>query len=52
MVRAVCRDYGFDCDYIIESDIETVIDEFGKHTAEEHGIDYQKETLMKFLLNK
>ena len=52
MIQAVCRDYGFDCDYIIEGDIETVIDEFGKHTAEEHGIDYQKETLMKLLLNK
>ena len=52
MVKAVCSDYGFDCDFVCEGDLDTVIDNFGKHCTEEHGIEYEKETLTKFLLNK
>jgi len=52
MVKAVCRDYGYDCDYSVEGDIEKVAEEFGKHTSEIHGIEYSKETLTKFMLNK
>ena len=52
MVKAVCSDYGFDCDFICEGELDTVIDNFGKHCTEEHGIEYGKETLTKFLLNK
>jgi len=52
MVKAVCSDYGFDCDFICEGELDTVVDDFGKHCTEEHGIEYEKETLTKFLLNK
>ena len=52
MVKVVCRDYGFDCDFVSEGDLDTVIDNFGKHCTEEHGIEYQPEILTKFLLNK
>jgi len=52
MVKAVCSDYGFDCDFVCEGDLDTVIVDFGKHCAEEHGIEYEEETLTKFLLNK
>ncbi len=52
MVKAVCRDYGYDCDYSVEGNIEKVAEEFGKHTSEIHGIEYSKETLTKFMLNK
>ena len=52
MVKAVCRDYGFDCDFACEGDLDAVIDDFGKHCTDEHGIEYKKETLTKFLLNK
>ena len=52
MVKAVCSDYGFDCDFACEGDLDAVIDDFGKHCTDEHGIEYQKETLTKFLLNK
>ena len=31
---------------------EAVAEEFGKHTSEIHGIEYSKETLTKFMLNK
>jgi len=52
MVKATCKDYGYDCDYTVEGDIDKVAEEFGKHTADVHGIEYSKETLTKFMLNK
>ena len=52
MVKAVCRDYGFDCDFVCEGELDTVTNELGIHFTEEHGIEYQKETLTKFLINK
>jgi len=52
MVKAVCSDYGFGCDFVCEGELDAVIDDFGKHCTEEHGIEYEKETLTKFLLNK
>ena len=52
MVKAVCSDYGFDCNFVCEGELDTVIDGFGKHCTEEHGIEYEEETLTKFLLNK
>ena len=52
MVKAICRDYGYDCNYSVKGDIEKVAEEFGKHTSEIHGIEYSKETLTKFMLNK
>lgn len=48
-----CRDYGFDCDFVAKADsIEKVIDEFSKHSADEHGIEYSKEALMQFIIRK
>jgi predicted small metal-binding protein len=52
LVKLVCRDYGFDCNFTVEGKAESVLDEFGKHTDEEHGIDYSKEALMQFILRK
>jgi len=47
-----CNDYGFECSFVSEGEIEHVIEEFGKHTEEEHGIDYSKEALMQFIMRK
>ena len=47
-----CIDYGFECDFVSKGDIESVIEEFGKHSEEEHGIDYSKESLMQIILRK
>jgi len=53
MAKMICKDYGFECDYIAEgTDISQVLQEFGKHTLEEHGIEYSKEALMQFILRK
>tara|TARA_B100001105_G_C22089082_1_gene314215 strand:+ start:353 stop:511 length:159 start_codon:yes stop_codon:yes gene_type:complete len=52
MVKAICRDYGFDCDFTSDGDLDVVVTDFGKHCTEKHGIEYQRETLTKYLLNK
>ena len=52
MTKLSCKNYGFDCDFQIEGEISKVISEFGKHTLEEHGIDYGPEPLMQFILRK
>ena len=52
MAKLKCMDYGFECDFVAEGEIEQVIDDFRNHTEEEHGIDYSKEAVMQFLLRK
>jgi len=53
MLKFSCRDYGFDCDFFAEGDdIAKVIEEYGKHSCDEHGIEYPKEALMQFILRK
>lgn len=52
VARLRCNDYGFECEFVAEGEIEQVIEEFGKHTEEEHGIDYSREALMQFILRQ
>ena len=52
MVKAECKDYGYDCNFNVEGEIDDVVEKFGKHTEMEHGIEYSAETLTKFILNK
>lgn len=49
MVKLRCSDYGFECNFQAEGNPQQVIEEFGRHTESEHGIDYSKEALMQFL---
>ena len=53
MGKFTCRDYGFECDFVVEGDdIAKLIEEYGKHSCDEHGIEYSKEALMQFILRK
>jgi len=53
MAKLQCKDYGFECDFFVEGDDTTrVILDFRKHTDEEHGIEYSKESLMQFIMRK
>lgn len=46
MAKLVCRDYGFECDFVAQGDDNTtIIEQFQKHTLEKHGIEYSKESL-------
>jgi len=52
-MKLVCKDYGFECDFVSKNeDGSSVIEEFGKHTLQEHGIDYSEEVLMQFIIRK
>lgn len=52
MASLICRDYGFECDFVATGDIEKIISEYAKHSEEEHGIEYSKEALMQFIIRK
>ncbi len=52
MVKLTCKDYGYDCDFKIEGEPSAIIEKFAKHTLDEHGIEYSKETIMQFVLRK
>ena len=53
MPRLECKDYGFECNFETSNDVaKKVIDEFQKHTLQEHYIDYSKEALSQFILRK
>ncbi len=51
-IKLCCVDYGFECEFISEGEADSVISQFGKHTYEEHGIEYTKEVLMQVILRK
>ncbi len=53
MPKLKCSDYGFECDYVAEAPEATkVIEDYGKHSEEVHGIEYSKESLMQFILRQ
>lgn len=52
LAKLTCSNYGYDCDFVAEGEIEQVIEKFKDHTENEHGIDYSKEALMHFILRK
>jgi len=52
LAKLKCRDYGYDCDFVVEGEIEHVIEKFGQHMDQVHGIDYTKEALMQIILRK
>lgn len=52
MPKLVCKDYGFECEFVASGTAEDVVDSFQVHTEEEHGICYPKEAVMQFVLRK
>jgi predicted small metal-binding protein len=53
MPKLICKDYGFECDFVAEAaETSEVIEAYRKHSEEEHGIEYSKESLMQFILRK
>jgi len=52
MSKLNCVDYGFECDFVAEGEMEDVIEKFSKHTEEVHGIDYSHEVLVQIILRK
>ena len=43
MVKVICKDYGFNCDFMCDGDLDSVVTDFGKHCTQEHGIEMPKD---------
>ncbi len=52
MVNLRCNDYGYECEYESEGEIDKVIDDYREHMNEENGIDYSKEIILEFIKRK
>lgn len=51
MIRLTCKDHGFKCNFEAEGEnVQKVIQVFGNHTALAHGVKYEKESLMQFIV--
>lgn len=52
-MKLSCNDYGFDCGFVSEGDDSgEIIQVFGEHMCDEHGIEYSKEALMQIIIRK
>ncbi len=48
-----CKDYGFECEYILEGEKTLeMIEKFRNHFEEEHGIDYTIEAVIQMITNR
>ena len=52
MPSVSCRDYGFNCEFVAEGELEEIANEFGKHSSNEHGIEYSMEALTQVILRQ
>ncbi|MGI0011442.1 MAG: DUF1059 domain-containing protein [Nitrosopumilaceae archaeon] len=54
MTKLICRDHGIECDFVVEGEeIQELIEEFGKHTFEKHGVQYSKEEVLhRFIMRQ
>ena len=46
------RHNGFECNYEMEGDVKTIVDEFKNHITKEHRVNYPKEILTNVILRK
>jgi predicted small metal-binding protein len=47
-----CNDYGYQCDFKVEGEVEHVMAEFGKHCIDSHGIEYGKDVIGQIIRRK
>ena len=52
MVNLRCNDYGFECDYVTEGNIEKIIFDYRNHMNNEHGIDYSPGSILESIKRK
>ena len=50
MVKISCHHYGFDCDFVLDDEIDQVVKKYNEHSEEIHGIEYVKEDLKQRFL--
>ncbi len=53
MIKLACKEYGFECEYVVEGECDTkLIEQLRTHFDAEHGIDYSSEFVIQMVLNK
>jgi len=53
MIKLECKEYGFECEYVIEGECNTkLIEQLRSHFDAEHGIDYSSEFIIQMVMNK
>lgn len=53
MIKLVCSDFGFECDFEAVGTMGSqVMELFVKHTSEEHGIKHSKDKMLFILRNQ
>ena len=40
MVKAECKDYGYDCDFSVEGEMDDIVDEVEKVSGEKMSLDH------------
>jgi len=52
-VKLACRDYGFECDFILEGEKSlSLIEKLREHFDQEHGIDYSTDAVIQMIVNR
>ncbi len=53
MIKLECKEYGFECKYVIEGECDTkLVEQLRSHFDAEHGIDYSSEFIIQMVMNK
>jgi len=47
-----CQDYGYECEYVTDGEIDKVVDEYKEHMNDVHGIEYSRESVLLFVKRK
>lgn len=52
-IKLACRDYGFECDFILEGEKSlSLIQKLREHFDQEHGIDYSTDAVIQMIVNR
>lgn len=52
-IKLTCKDYGFDCEYVLEGEKSvSTLDQLREHFESEHGIEYSSEFVIQMVVNK
>jgi len=53
MIKLECKEYGFECEYVVEGECDTkLVEQLRSHFDAEHGIDYSSEFVIQMVMNK
>ena len=50
MIRISCHEYGLNCDFVLDDEIDQVVEKYNEHSEQIHGIEYVKEDLKQRFL--